>query len=121
MGNKNIHNINRLRERRKDLRKNLTEAESYLWKIIQHSKLSGRKFRRQHSVGGYVLDFYCPSEKIPIELDGEIHQESDVIEYDNNRTEYLNLLGIKVLRFSNNRIFDDIENVLKEIESNFSA
>ncbi len=68
-----IHNIKYLEVLRKDLRNNLTPAEATLWKYLQHSKLDSRKFRRQHSVNNYIIDFYCPSEKLGIELDGNIH------------------------------------------------
>ena len=62
-----IHNRKNLKQFRKDLRNNLTPAEATLWKAIQRSQLEGRKFRRQHSVGNYILDFYCPKEKLAIE------------------------------------------------------
>lgn len=68
-----IHNRKVLKQKRKKLRNNLTPGEASLWKFLQKSQLEGRKFRRQHSVGNYILDFYCPGEKINIELDGEYH------------------------------------------------
>ena len=68
-----IHNRKYLKEIRRILRKNLTPAEALLWKALQKSQLDGKKFRRQHSVGNYILDFYCPAEKIAIELDGMPH------------------------------------------------
>jgi very-short-patch-repair endonuclease len=68
-----IHNVKQLKERRKQLRNSLTSAEAKLWGLLKDSQLENRKFRRQHSVGPYILDFYCPSEKLCIELDGEIH------------------------------------------------
>ena len=58
---------------RKELRSNLTPAEAKLWTYLKNKKLGGRRFRRQHSVGGYILDFYCPTEKLAIELDGQGH------------------------------------------------
>jgi very-short-patch-repair endonuclease len=116
---KKIHNISRLKERRKELRNSLTPAEAKLWTILKNSQLCGKKFRRQHSVGGYVLDFYCPLEKIAIELDGEIHNLKDVKEYDQNRTEYLDSSGIKVLRFKNKSVFDETNKVIGEIKKHF--
>src|SRR2546423_2273120 len=68
-----IHNMPERKEFRIRLRKNLTSAEATMWKILKSSKFEGRKFRRQHSVGKYVLDFYCPAERLAIELDGEAH------------------------------------------------
>jgi len=63
-----LHNLKHLKQTRKNLRNALTPAEATLWKYIQNSKVEGKKFRRQHSVGNYILDFYCPSEKLAIEL-----------------------------------------------------
>src|SRR2546428_6308581 len=96
-----IHNNVELKNRRKQLRNNLTPVEAYLWRYLQSSKLDGRKFRRQHSVNKYVLDFYCPSEKLAVELDGYMHFYEETIEYDKERSEYLNKLNIKVIRFEN--------------------
>ena len=67
---KRIHNKIELKPYRKALRKDLTPAEAFLWKYLQNRKLEGRKFRRQHSVGNYIADFYCSSERLVIELDG---------------------------------------------------
>ncbi|MEW7289257.1 endonuclease domain-containing protein [Aquimarina sp. 2304DJ70-9] len=67
------HNKPELKNHRKELRKNLTPAEAFLWKYLQNRKLEGRKFRRQHSIKNYIVDFYCAKEKLIIELDGEPH------------------------------------------------
>ena len=72
---KKVNNLPYLKTFRKELRNNLTPAEAKFWKIVQNKNLEGRKFRRQHSVGNYILDFYCPSEKLAVELDGEVHLE----------------------------------------------
>ena|SRR6185369_8252518 len=108
-----------LKSRRKELRNNATPAEQRLWSMLQHSNLGGYKFRRQHSVGPYILDFYCPSERLAIELDGDSHFTDEAIEYDCERTAFLNSLNIKVLRFLNTDIYDNInaacECILKEI------
>ncbi len=69
----NIHNLKHLEERRKALRKSLTSAEATLWKYLQKSQLKGRKFRRQHSIKNFIVDFYCAKEKLIIELDGAYH------------------------------------------------
>jgi len=115
-----IHNRKYLKQFRKDLRNNLTPAEATLWKALQRSQLEGSKFRRQHSVGNYILDFYCPAEKLAIELDGQGHFTAAGSEKDYNRDEYLKTLNITVLRFENREVFDIIENVLEIIKSNFS-
>lgn len=110
-----INNISKLFNRRKELRNNGTPQEIILWNQLKSSKI-GFKFRRQHSIGGYIVDFYCPSKKLAIEIDGAQHLETDSIQYDKNRTEFLNSLGIKVLRFYNNEIDKSIEGVLLKIK-----
>jgi len=114
-----IHNRKYLKQFRKDLRNNLTSAEATLWKAIQRSQLEGRKFRRQHSVGNYILDFYCPKENLAVELDGQEHFTASGSERDFVRDEYLKTLNIRVLRFENKIVFDNLEGVLEEIKSNF--
>jgi very-short-patch-repair endonuclease len=114
-----INNLPYLKTFRKELRNNLTPAEAKFWKAIQNKNLEGRKFRRQHSVGNYVLDFFCPSEKLAIELDGEVHFGNVAREYDYERRLFLENYGIKVLRFENKRVFEDLEWVLAVIKSNF--
>ena len=75
----------------------------------------GRKFRRQHSVTNYILDFYCPTERLSIELDGSQHYTDKGLRYDKERTSHLNQLSIKVIRFENKLVFDRIDIVLEEI------
>ncbi len=82
-----VHNIKTLKENRKALRNCLTPAEANLWSFLKNSQLENRKFRRQHSVGPYVLDFYCPSEKLCVELDGAAHFTDYGYEYDTARTD----------------------------------
>lgn len=97
----------------------MTTAEAALWKCLQRAQLDGKKFRRQHSIGPYVLDFYCPECRLAVELDGEGHLEILGSEADLERTEYLNRLNIRVLRFENRWIFENLESVLEEIRRNF--
>jgi very-short-patch-repair endonuclease len=118
-GNDKLNNRAYLRPRRKVLRHNLTPAEAKLWIAIKNNKLAGKKFRRQQSVGNYILDFYCPSEKLAIELDGDVHFQEIKQESDSKRTLYLRSLGIRVLRFENRLVFEDIEWVLGAIKTNF--
>jgi very-short-patch-repair endonuclease len=110
-----IHNRPILKSRRKELRNNVTPAEKLLWSRLQRSNLGGYKFRRQHSVGSYILDFYCPAARLAIELDGDSHFSDDAIAYDLERTVYLNALRIKVLRFLNTEVYVDIEVVCERI------
>jgi len=118
-GNKQIHNLPYLKTFRKELRNNLTPAEATLWKLLQKKQLDGRKFRRQHSVANYILDFYCPSEKLAIELDGQGHFEATQAEYDYERDLFLKEFGIKVLRFENKLVFEDTEWMLEKIRKEF--
>jgi very-short-patch-repair endonuclease len=113
-----INNRTYLKAKRKSLRSNLTSAEARLWKLIQNSKLDGIKFRRQHSLGNYIVDFYCPKYLLVIELDGNIHFNPVNEEYDTKRTTYINSLGIKVIRFENKEVFEKTEFVLEEIKQN---
>ena len=114
-----IHNRKELEEIRRLLRKTLTPAEATMWKALQKSKLDGRKFRRQHSVEDYILDFYCPSEKLAIELDGMPHFSIIGAKQDIKRDKYLNSLSIKVLRFENRDIYNNLRCVLGFIMDNF--
>ena len=111
-----VYNTRSLREIRKKLRNNATDCEKILWEKLKWSKFHNLKFRRQHSVGNYVLDFYCPLKKIWIELDGIQHLQDDNLEYDRIRTEYLNSADIDILRIMNSEIYEDIETVLEKIE-----
>ncbi|MBI2354998.1 MAG: endonuclease domain-containing protein [Deltaproteobacteria bacterium] len=117
-----IHNRLELKGRRKELRNNATPAERMLWGALQHSNLDGYKFRRQHSVGAYILDFYCPSERLAVELDGDSHFTDEAMAYDQARTGFLNSLDIRVLRFLNTDVYDNLdvvcERILEELKSN---
>ncbi|MBD1396967.1 DUF559 domain-containing protein [Pontibacter sp. JH31] len=115
-----LHNRGYLKGKRKDLRNHSTPAEDELWKYLRGGQLSGRKFRRQHSVGNFILDFYCSSEKLAIELDGQVHHSAIVHNMDHERDQVLQEFGIKVLRFENKDVFQNIEALLQEISSSFS-
>ena len=110
-----LHNIKKLKATRKKLRSSLTPAEAKLWSLLKNNRLENRKFRRQHSIGPYIVDFYCPAEKLSIELDGDGHYTNGAYEHDQARTEYLNALNIRVMRFENKDVFKNTEGVLEEI------
>ena len=114
-----LANQPQLKTFRKELRKNLTPAEATLWKALQGGQLEGRKFRRQHSFGNYILDFYCPEEKLAVELDGRHHFSDAGFESDSERTTFLESHGIKVLRFENREIFENLDGVLQAIRNAF--
>jgi very-short-patch-repair endonuclease len=83
------------------LRRQPTEAEAKLWQILRMKQLSGYRFRRQHQVGEYILDFYCAASRLCIELDGGQHTDQNQRDYDMQRTSHLNQCGLRVARFSN--------------------
>ena len=114
-----IHNQKGFEKSRKELRNNSTSSEATLWKSLQRSQLQGRKFRRQHSIQNFIVDFYCASENLIIELDGGIHLDFAQQNYDFERTKILEGLGFKIIRFENKLIFESLPEVLEEIRSHF--
>jgi very-short-patch-repair endonuclease len=98
--------------RARSLRKNMTDAEQALWQKIRFNQL-GVKFRRQTAIGRYFVDFYCHEYALVVELDGSQHIEQ--AEYDEQRTLYLQSLGLRVIRFWNNDVLLNIDAVLEEI------
>ncbi len=115
MKNNNLFNKKSLKSFRSSLRNRSTSAEAALWDILKAKNLDGSKFRRQHSIGNYIVDFYCPSEKLIIELDGDPHGEYHKINKDENRDKYLESLGFTVIRFENRFVFQEPEYIIDEI------
>jgi len=99
------------------LRKNQTPAESLLWSQLRSRQLSGFKFRRQHIIDNYILDFYCRDAKLAIEIDGGQHAEDENLKRDNLQTEHLNQKGIQVLRFWNDDVLKHLDEVVEEIDA----
>ena len=97
----------------------MTEAEKVLWSKLRRRQLNNRKFRRQHGIGPYVVDFYCTSEKLIVEVDGGVHLNPEQIKKDEKRSRYFKANGYRVIRFSNNEIFKIIPEILLKIESSF--
>jgi very-short-patch-repair endonuclease len=102
-------------ERARKLRKELTPAESKLWAYLRRDKLNGVNFRRQHAIGNFIVDFVSIKGKLVIELDGSQHLEQ--AQYDVERTRYLVSQGYRVIRFWNNDVMNDIEGVIRMIET----
>ena len=117
---KRLNNLPHLKTFRKSLRKNLTPAEAKLWALLKGKKINGRKFRRQHSIENYILDFYCPSEKLAIELDGEVHNSDQVAVRDKEREVFLAYTGVQVLRFENKVVFENPDGILMTIKAAFN-
>lgn len=103
-----------MRSKASELRKDMTVAEKALWSALRSGKVEGLQFRRQHAVGRFILDFYCPSCKLVVEVDGSIHQNQ--IEHDAERTRFLNEFGYSVIRFSNQTVLNNLPDVLIEIK-----
>ena len=110
-----IYNKSELKSRRQILRNNQTKAEDKLWQHLRSKYINNLKFRRQYSFGYYIVDFYCKEKKLVIEIDGDSHFTKEGKEYDKLRTYYLESLGLKVLRFTNNDIYENLEVVLGKI------
>ncbi len=97
------------------LRKEQTDAEQFLWRILRNRNFCGLKFRRQCPIGAYILDFFCDDLNLAIELDGGGHATVDQTAYDEERTKIINGAGIRVIRFWNHDVFNETEAVLEEI------
>ena len=113
-----IYNHPNRKEVRKKLRKDATPQEVIIWSRIRNSGI-GFKFKRQYSIGGYILDFYCPSKRIGIEIDGSQHLQNK--EYDKKRTKLFNDLDIKIVRFWNNEVNTNIDGVMQKIISELNS
>ena len=104
-----------LTELARDLRSQQTSAEALLWQLLRNRQLLGFKFRRQHQIGAYVADFYCREACLVVECDGAAHDLNEQWQHDQVRDAYLASQGVRVLRFINDRVLNDTENVLREI------
>lgn len=105
--------------RARELRKNQTKQERILWSILRKNQFYGFKFLRQYPIEPYIVDFICREKKIIIEIDGGQHNQPDDIEYDLERTNFLNSRGYKVIRFWNNDIDNNIDGVYKILQREF--
>ena len=99
----------------RELRKNQTEAEELLWSRIRRKQILGVQFKRQRPIGRYIVDFYGVEAKLVIEVDGSQHFEPDAVAYDFERTKFLETQGLKVIRFDNLQVFNELESVLAVI------
>ncbi|MDP4261820.1 MAG: endonuclease domain-containing protein [Bacteroidota bacterium] len=98
-----------------ELRHSETEAEKKLWQLLRNRQVKQKKFRRQHAIDNYVLDFYCHECRLAIELDGGIHDLKENRQYDAARKSVLSEYGITVIRFRNEQIMEEVEKVLEKI------
>jgi len=105
-----------LKQRSRDLRNNLTDAEQKLWQRLRSKQIQGNKFRRQFVLGNYIVDFICLGKRLIIEVDGGQHMDN--VNYDLQRDEWLKQQNFKVLRFWNNQVLNEIDSVLEVIVKN---
>ncbi len=112
----NLNNKKYLKQKRRDLRNNLTSAEASLWKLLKNKQIDGYRFRRQFSIDNFIVDFYCPKKKVAIELDGAHHYTTAGLESDIKRDHHLNSLGVKVLRFENREVFEATDALINTIK-----
>jgi very-short-patch-repair endonuclease len=110
-----LHNRLELNELRRKLRNSATQAEILLWLHLKQRGCGGYKFRRQHSVGRYILDLYCPKLKLAVELDGSQHFEPAVRANDREREAWLKSFGIIVIRFTNDEVLKNLDGVIDDL------
>jgi very-short-patch-repair endonuclease len=101
------------RERAIGLRKSTTKPEQLLWSILRGRQLGGLKFRRQHPIEPYIVDFYCAEARLIVELDGKSHDEREA--YDAQRSEFLSTLALRIVRVTNDDVLNNLEGVAEMI------
>jgi very-short-patch-repair endonuclease len=101
----------------RELRHSMTPAEKELWHHLRNNQLNGYSFRRQHPISIFIVDFFCYSAKLVIEVDGAVHLDPQKKERDHERTEYMRQLGITLLRFRNDEVLNSIDDVLRRISN----
>ena len=103
------------------LRSNMTGPETRLWSRLRARQLQGLKFRRQHGIGPYIVDFYCPEQSLVIEVDGDDHADADQILKDRQREKYLQSLGLHVIRYINDDILKNLDGVMEDLAERLSS
>jgi 5-methyltetrahydrofolate--homocysteine methyltransferase len=101
----------------REMRREPTEAEAFLWERLRGRRLNGWKFRRQHPYEKFILDFHCAEAKLIVELDGAIHLMEKNQKYDRERTIWLEVSGFELIRFTNEQVFEQTEHVLAQIDN----
>lgn len=104
-------------DRARQLRKDSTEAEEKLWKRLRNRKFEGLKFRRQHPINQFIVDFYCHEKRLVVEVDGGIHNDIEVKERDEGREAELQNFGLRIIRFKNEEIMNDMKQVLEKLKA----
>lgn len=110
-----LHKRTELKGFRRDLRRHPTRAEAVLWRSLRTGQIGGHLFRRQHSVGRYIVDFYCSQARLVIELDGSIHNDPLRTAHDGERQAWLEAQGLRVLRLQNEQVLRQLDLVVQGI------
>ena len=110
-----LFNSKSMKSKRRVLRNEMPEPERILWYHLRKKQLNGAKFRRQVSIGDYIVDFYCPDQGLVIEIDGDSHYTRDALENDIERDKYLTDCNLTVIRFTNREVRESLEGVLDRI------
>lgn len=105
----------KLKERAREMRHQPTAAEDVLWQRLRNRRVQGARFRRQHSIGGFIVDFVCIAQRLVVEVDGTVHEEADQQVYDAQRQAALERQGFRVLRFSNGEVLRALDAVVEAI------
>lgn len=117
-----LYNLNSHKLLRRQLRNNPTPSERKLWRYLKGRQFHGLVFHRQHGIGRYIVDFYCPKLRLVIEVDGSVHENSEVQKYDAIRRKFLEeSCYLRVVRFTNDEVMEDVEEVLKKMEKIVTA
>ena len=105
----------------RELRENMTETEKIMWELLNNDPFRKFKFRRQHPLGNYILDFYSHKLELSIEIDGEYHDKHEQKEYDRLRTEFIAFQGIQELRFKNHEVLNDLGEIKFRIQAHINS
>jgi len=104
-----------LKPRARSMRKDPTPAEAKLWSRLRKKQVAGLRFRRQHPIGQFIVDFYCAEARLVIEVDGSVHDEPEVAERDTSRQQHLESLGLRVFRVTNGLVMRELDAVVERI------
>lgn len=112
-----IYTLTETKQRRRELRRRSTRAERMLWAHLRNSRFFGFKFRRQHGIGPYIVDFFCHELRLVIEIDGDSHFTEEAQEYDRHRQCWLETLNLRIVRFTNDDVLENLDEVLNILKS----
>ncbi|MCB0303882.1 MAG: DUF559 domain-containing protein [Calditrichaeota bacterium] len=115
------YNRDKDRKKRQELRNCPTKSEKVLWQYLRNRQVDGFKIRRQYSIDGFIIDFYCVQVKLAIEIDGDVHLTDGAKEYDEGREEHIRKYGVTFIRFRNDDVINDPDEVVSAIREKLHA